>query len=399
MSNKRNNILYYIGQSAYGCVSLIAMGTIFQTFMLECGISEANVSVCVSVIQVAQTVSMLLMAKFAENIKNIFLSLAICLFAQVLPLGAMLFICINTGLSVGFKYVLLFATGLILSLFMGVYSILSYKQPYHIMKITEFGKHTALAGVVSGVLCTVVSAVISFALKRFEYFGTMTTVCIFGIVLAIVSGASNFGFVPLEAKENKKNTQKINILRYKPFYQLLIPNIFRGVSMGIFNLTAVIGYHCRILDMATATLLVTLSQIAAIISCLSYAYFAFKRKNGIICLISSGIMVIFLPLMTISKSSLMFVVFYFLGFFFINHISNAVPVIVAENVDYNCIGQYTAWRMALFTGGVAIGGALVPLLLKFVGGTFTLLICGIIMLPCGIGYYLFERQCRKEAGY
>ncbi len=397
MSNKRNNFLYYIGQSAYSCVSLIAMGTIFQTFMLESGISEANVSVCVSAIQVAQTVAMLLMSKPAENVKNIFLSIAICLFAQVLPLGAMLFICINTGLSVGFKYVLLFATGLILSVFMGIYSILSYKQPYHIMKISEFGKHTALAGVISGILCAVVSAVISLVLNRFEYFGTMTVVCILGIVLAVVSGGSNFGFVPIEVKENKKTAQKINILRYKPFYQLLIPNIFRGVSMGIFNLTAVIGYHCDILDKATAALLVTLSQIAAIISCLSYVYFASKRKSGIICLISSVVIVIFLPLMTISKSSLMFAVFYFLGFFFINCITHAVPVIVAENIDYNCIGQYTAWRMSLYTGGVAIGGALVPIMLKSVGGTLTLLICGIIMLPCGIGYYLFERQCRKKA--
>ena len=136
MKNSRNIVLFYLGQAGYGCVSLIAVGTIFQTFMLECGISEANVLVCVSAIQVVQTVSMLLLAKFAENIKKIFLSIAVCIFAQVLPLGAMLFICLNTGVSVGFKYMLLFATGLILSLFMGLFNILLYKQPYHIMEIT-----------------------------------------------------------------------------------------------------------------------------------------------------------------------------------------------------------------------------------------------------------------------
>ncbi|MBQ4120133.1 MAG: hypothetical protein IJD45_07075 [Clostridia bacterium] len=399
MSNIRNIVLYYIGQAAYGCVSIMAMGTIFQSFMIECGISEAKVSICVSVIQIVQTLTMLLMSKFAENIKKIFLSVAICLFAQVLPLGAMLFICINDGVSIGIKYVLLFATGLILSFFVGIYSVLSYKQPYHIMKITDYGKVTALAGVISGVLCTLVSAVISFALNGSPYFSTMISVCVFGILLAVVSGAVNFGYVKLDVNQSQKSTKKINIFRYKPFYKLLIPNISRGISMGIFNLTAVIGYHCGILDTATAALLVTISQIAAIISCLTYAYFASRRKNGIICLVSSVVLVMVLPLMTIGQSSLMFKLFYFFGFFFINHITNAVPVIVAENVDYNCIGQYTAWRMALFTGGIAIGGALVPLLLKFVGGTLTLLICGIIMLPCGIGYYSFERQCRKEAGY
>ena len=397
VSNKRNTILYYICQAGYGCVNLIALGTIFQTFMLECGISEANVSVCVSVIQVVQTVSMLSLAKFAENVKNIFLSVAISLFAHTLPLGAMLFISVNNGVSVGFKYILLFATGLILSLFMGIYNILSYKQPYHIMKISEFGKHTALAGVISGILCALVSALISFALNCYEYFDTMTVVCVLGIILAMVSGFANFGFIPIEVKENKKTAQKIDIFRYKPFYQLLMPNIFRGISMGIFNLTAVIGYHCNILDKANAALIVTLSQIAAIVSCFTYVYFASRRKSGFICLTSSLLILLFLPLMTISKSSLMFALFYFLAFFFINYISNAVPVIVAENIDYECIGQYTAWRMALYTGGIAIGGALVPILLNFVGGTLTLLICAILMLPCGIGYYLFERQCRKKA--
>lgn len=399
MSNSRNIILYYIGQAAYGCVTLMAMGTIFQSFMLECGISETKVSLCVSVIQIVQTLTMLLMSKFAENIKNIFSTVAICLFAQVLPLGAMLFICINNGVSVESRYILLFASGLILSFFMGIYSILCYKQPFHIMNISEYGKVTALMGVISGILCTAVSGAISFALKGSPYFSTMSIVCIIGIVLAIVSGAVNFGYVKLNVNQSQKADKKINIFRYKPFYKLLIPNIARGISTGIFNLTAVIGYYCNILDTASAALLVTLSQVAAIVSCLTYAYFASKRKSGMVCLVSSIALVILLPFMTVSKSLLMFELFYFLGFFFLNYITNAVPVIVAENVDYNCIGQYTAWRMALFTGGIAIGGALVPLLLKFAGGTLTLLICGILMLPCGIGYYSFERQSRKEAGH
>ena len=85
------------------------------------------------------------------------------------------------------------------------------------------------------------------------------------------------------------------------------------------------------------------------------------------------------------------------GFFFNNYISYGVPVIVAENIDYNCLGQYTAWRMALFTGGVAIGGVLVPILLELIGGSGTLLVSGLAMLPCGVGYYLFDRQCKKKA--
>ena len=65
---------------------------------------------------------------------------------------------------------------------------------------------------------------------------------------------------------------------------------------------------------------------------------------------------------------------------------------VALHVDYNCLGQFTAWRMGIYTLGTAIGGVCVPLFLDLVGGFNTLLIAGITMLVCGVGYYVFDRN-------
>lgn len=395
MKNKNYN-LYYIQSASYSCVNLIAVGTIFQTFMLECGIDEAKVSLCVSIIQLVQTAAMLLLSRFAENIKNVLKAVAVCLFAQLIPLAAMLFICLFNDVSVNLKYILLFGTSLVLSVFMGVYNILAYKQPHHIMKITEYGKVSGQSGVIAGILGALVTTAIAFALKSFSYFGTMTVVCVVGLVLALLSGFVNFIYTPYSPADKNKNAEKINIFRYKPFYQLLAPNFLRGVSTGIFNLIAVIGYHSEILDKSTAAILATLSQIATLASCQTYAFIANKRKSGLICLISSVVMVITLPLMPLSGSSMRFVALYFVAFFFNNYIAYGVPVIVAENIDYNCLGQYTAWRMALYTAGVSLGGILVPVLLEAFGGSGTLLVSGIAMLPCGIGYYIFDRQCKKN---
>lgn len=395
MKNK-NYTLYYLQTAAYSCVNLIAVGTIFQTFMLECGIDEAKVSLCVSIIQLVQTASMLLLSRFAENIKNVLKAVAVCLFAQVIPLIAMFSICLFSGVSVDLKYILLFGTGLILSVFMGVYNILAYKQPHHIMKITEYGKVSGQSGVIAGILGALVTTAIAFAVKSFSYFGTMMVVSIVGIVLALVSGFVNYVYTPFNPSNKNKNAEKINIFRYKPFYQLLVPNFLRGVSTGIFNLIAVIGYHSEILDKSTAAVLATLSQVATLVGCQTYAFIAAKRKSGLICLVSSLVMLIVLPLMPLSGSSIGFVTLYFIAFFFNNYIAYGVPVIVAENIDYNCLGQYTAWRMALYTAGVSIGGILVPVLLGAFGGAGTLLVSGITMLPCGIGYYIFDRQCKKN---
>lgn len=91
-----------------------------------------------------------------------------------------------------------------------------------------------------------------------------------------------------------------------------------------------------------------------------------------------------------------FYILYFVIFLFVNYISISIPVLVAEKIDYNCLGQYTAWRMALFTFGIGAGGVVVPLLLKYVGAIGTLVVCGIAVLPCGIGYYMFERQSKIQ---
>ena len=77
-------------------------------------------------------------------------------------------------------------------------------------------------------------------------------------------------------------------------------------------------------------------------------------------------------------------------------VAYGVPVLVANRIDYRCLGQYTAWRMGLFTLGVALGGACVPALLQWIGPTGTLIVCGVTLLPCGIGYYRFEKDASED---
>ncbi len=393
MKNK-NNILFYLQMATYNCASIIAIGSVFQAFMLESGIDESSVSFCVSTFQIIQTLTTLLLSKWAENIKNVLRAVAVCLWSFIIILSPMLLICIEQNIPVKAKFIILFASGGVFYLIFGIHNILSYKQPHHIMDIKDYGRVSGQSGVYLGILGAVVSAAITLALGRYEYFSTMTVVIIIGIVLSLISGLIGFAYKPIEAKNIIKNTEKINIFRYKPFYQLLIPNFLRGVSTGVINLVAVIGYYCKILDSSTAAVLVTLSQIATLIGCQSYASFAKRNKNGILCLASGVALCITMPLMTAGNTKTLFALFYFITFFFNNYISYAVPVIVAEHIDYNCLGQYTAWRMGLFTLGVSVGGAIVPFLLEAVGATTTLLIGGLAMLPCGIGYYIFEKRQR-----
>ena len=393
---KKNIPLFYLQQVAFSLTQIIAFGTIFCTFMLESGISDTEISLCTSIFQVIQTATMLLVSRLAENKKIVLKGVGICCFSYALVMAAMLFLSINKNVPVNTSYVILLTVGSVVSLFVGLYNVLCYKQPHLIMDIKNYGKIIGQIGVISGLLGIAVSTAMSFLCKNYDYFSVMTFVCIFGIILAVVSGLISFFFIPIDGESVTKSEKSINIFRYKPFYQLFVPNLLRGFSTGIFGLITVIGYHCEILDSAGAVALVTASQIATLLSSQCFSFISQRNKNGILCLVSSIVCLVCFPAITAGGSKTLFIVFYFIAYLFFNFINNAIPVMVALHIDYNCLGQFTAWRMGIYTLGTAIGGACVPILLKWLGSFNTLLIAGITMLVCGVGYYIFDKKATAE---
>lgn len=391
MKNK-NIPLYCIQTVSYTCMHLIAVGTIFQTFLLECGIDEAKVSFCVSAFQVLQTVLMLLISKVAEKIQKVSKWIAVSYYSYLLMLFAMLLLLAKQDFSADTKYIIVFATGIVQSIFIAIVSILTYKQPHHIMDMKHYGSVEGQCGVISGVLGILLTFGMTMALRVFPYSDTMTVVCLFGVMLSLTAGSIGFLYKPVKNKAQTENAQKINIFKYKPFWQLLAPNFLRGFSTGIFNLIPVVGYHCNILDSSTATLLAAASQAASLLSNQTFVFISEKHRNGLLCLISSIGLLAALPTMLLGGTKTVFVICYFIAYWFMAYINVAIPVVVAERIEYNCLGQYTAWRMALYTLGISVGGVLVPTLLNAVNGFGTLLIGGISMLPCGIGYFLFEKN-------
>ncbi|MBR2338650.1 MAG: hypothetical protein IKA63_04210, partial [Clostridia bacterium] len=350
----------------------------------------------VSVLQIAQVTAMLLMSRAADDIKDIRKGVALTLAAFIPFFGVLLFISMGSGMSSHTKYLIIFIVSILLNLALGLYCILAYKLPHHIMNIQDYGKTLGQSGVISGVVCMALSALMPFLLSKCEYFSTMAVLFGVGILMGILTPMLCLKFRTVSESVLPSSAEKINIFRYKPFYQLIIPNFMRGFSTGILNLITVIGYACGILDSSAAAIVVILTQAASLLSCQSYSFLIGKYRGGNLLLVSAVTFCVAISLAVIGKSKWVFFVCYFLAYFFINHTTTGVPVLVANRIEYNCLGQYTAWRMALHTLGVAVGGACVPFLLKCVGAAGTLVVCGVTALPCGIGYYWFEKQVTKQ---
>ena len=156
------------------------------------------------------------------------------------------------------------------------------------------------------------------------------------------------------------------------------------------------GYFFNVIDKVSGGYVVIITNAAVILSCLLYSRITKKGRNGKIILISAVITAIFISLMLVGKSTVMFLVCYSVGYFAINLLAVAIPVQITEIIDYNAIGQYTAWRMMLFTVGTAIGGFLAIPMSENIGGVFTFAFAGLMFLITGIGYFGYELQEKKN---
>ena len=391
---EKNHILFYTYSALYNCAFLIISGSVLQTFMMECGISDTKVSFYVSFVQILQTAIMFISSKRVENTKNIFVSVALCIILQIPLFAVVLYISVTRSVAPDTAFILIMVASFILSIAQGIKNVAIYKLPHHIIDMKDYGKIMGNSGVIIGVLGVVFTGLLTFVMKRLEYFSVMAVFSAIGISFYLVSGWITMNYHKREPEFLGDVTEKINIFKYRPFYILLIPNLLRGFSAGVFGLAAVVGFSEKVLDSVGAALIVTLSQIATIAGCEAYSLFFSRNRNGIITLISSVAFAIILPFSFSGSSKTIFIVVYIIAYVFYNFVNYAVPVIVARNIDYRCLGQYTAWRMGLHTLGTALGSATVPLFLNLFGGTGTMIVCGITLLPCGICYYLFEKKSK-----
>ncbi|MBQ7097286.1 MAG: MFS transporter [Clostridia bacterium] len=368
-------------------VSTVIAGSVLQTFMLEKNISEDSVGLYFSIMQAVQILTMLLLSKQADKMKNIIgpSGVVYLLFAP--------FILVLTGLcffDFGGVLLLIMVFGLVANFSLGLSNILTYKLPYHIMDMKYYGSWTGVAGVLSGVMTLLFSVLLTFLQKKFEYITTMRYIYIATLVATCLAAAVTFSFKKVENNiKISGDNEKISLLKYKRFLWLIAPNLMRGFCSGMIAMTVTIGYFSDLLDNFSASVLLIVAQIAVIVGCLLFTCFAGREK--IMLLIGSAGVLVLLPCM-VMKDTTMFLLMYGIVFVLITIIDNAVPVAVVRLIDYEVAGQYNGGRMLLHTVGTFFASLLCGTLLKTIGPTATLAVAGISQFVSGVWYFWYLRK-------
>ena len=391
---KKNLIINYSKAALYNIASLFLIGGIVQIFLLENGIDAQRVSVFVSVMQVAEISSMVVFSPMFERRKDLF-RLNSRFHLLLLPmLFAMIFCCVAKGTGVQTKYLLVLIGGVITYMGIGLVSFTEYKLPYKIMDMQQYGSISAVQGIIVGITSLTASAIVAKAIDGRDYNGTMLFFLILAVVLILVCSrlVLRFRELNINASMTKNADRKINLLRYKPFYLLIVPNLMRGFATGTFGLFPTIGYHLGMLDSKTATDMVTIGNVAIFATFLFYRRFAKLHKDKELLLFAGSMLLFLMPLSFAGFGRTGFLIIYAVAFIFKTILESVSPIALVPIIDYEIVSQFSAWRVSLYLLGLAVSGLVtIPMIDRF-GILETMILNGVFFVICNLITYVVIRR-------
>ena len=387
-----NRVKYYFHTVLMSLIVMMLSGSVLQTVLIENGIGENGVNVFLSFMQIVQVAAILGFMRFSDSVKKV-IKVSAWTAVLFLPLTAMLtFITLfQKGVVMN---VLLYFFGIVMNVSVGVYNVLSYKLPYHIMPMTLYGKILSRGGMLIGIVCALYSVFISFLQMKAGYYQAMRILYIFTMLFIMGYVIATLRFKEIAFKADTEQTERVNILRYKPFTRLVVPNLLRGFSLGTINIAVTVGYYIGVLDVESAGITVIITNVMTVIGCMAYSITVNKVPDKRILLLTSIFAAVFMVL-SVFGGTKGFLVFYAIAFFFVTVINYAVPVAVTKIVDYSVMGQYSAGRMLLNTVGTAVAGFVCVPLIDLIGALGLMIVAGSAQILSGIGYYIY--MCLTEA--
>lgn len=389
----KNTTKYYGMNVLWNIVLLTTVGAVVQTFLLEIGCSEAFTNVYFSLMQMVQIGVILVFSPLSDSLKNVIRAHA---HGHWLAMPFVLLLLLISCCSVSYSPLVfagLVATGILFYASIGISNVLSYKLPYSIMDMETYGRMIAISGLLSGAVGFGASALLSALQMAFSYRLVMTLAFGATALILLVCIGCMYSLRATHARPTKQVTaRRLNYFTYQPFSRLILPNLTRGFCVGVVAMAVTIGYYFDCLDSRSASVLVILNAVVAAVGSALYPRLSVKIGERRLLLISSVLVFVFLPLMLVWKSTVLFLIFYTVTNFLVNVINYAVPVAVTKIADYEVMGQYSGGRMLLHTAGCTLAGFLCIPLFQLVGGVLTLLIAAAMQLFSGSIYYVYMRK-------
>ncbi|MHB1154463.1 MAG: hypothetical protein ACYCWE_03120 [Eubacteriales bacterium] len=392
-----NYIKFWLRNALYATAILFFGGTVIQTFLMRQGIDSGAVGIYTTLLNAVNVVTAMMFSGIADKNKNIISIISrLMLPVGVCYLGFIPLCLFFTGSPlVTFWTVIILGT--IQSFFIALRTVFEYKLPYRIIIIENYGRLAAADGIISGIFGIISSAVLSFMFGRFPFYPVMLCGFIAAAILTFVSALINntLRVIP-EAENNSAQTLTLidhrsqityikQLIRMPVFARLIPSNFLRGLSSGVFSMTAVIALGSgKFSETGTARLVLALSA-ANLTGSLFFALCSKKIDCRILCLYSSLVMTVFSFILAGNES--MFLILYFIVCMAKIIFDYSVPTLLYQIIPYEIAGSYHAWRLILTTAGTALAATLTGYLILYIPAVFLLIFAAVCQVCSGWVYF------------
>ncbi len=391
-SNKIKSILAY----ALRALSLMcASGTLLQTLLASLGFETRYIYFLSTLMQAANMVVIMLFARWADTGSVIRRAAYTCLASAVLMLGYIP-LCIWRSASMK-AYFLLLGLGIVQQIFSGLYVVCEYKLPYHVYVAEEYGRISAISGLLSSLITLGAGAGISALVVRFDYLSVMVVgFAVSALLMLFTYFLTRTQHSLIDEPEPARNTGNAaprmpvsEIFKTPVFSFLFVPNLLRGFAGGVISVLTTVAFDLGYEEWI-GTAMVSVNSFSALLSCALFGVLATKISSRTI-LAAGSVLIAAMPLLLIPSETIFLAVYavVIFGFTLINYV---VPVFLLTRVDVKIAGPYHAWRMVLNYGGMLAATFLAP----FFSVPLLLALAAVCQLLSGVGYCLYKNRDGKR---
>lgn len=404
LSKEVLNISAYIGMDTLsGMTLLLSTGALWQGLLLHYGLNSAQVGILTSAASIVQAVAMFLNIYITDRVRNPMRTMTLCNLPVIFFFALMTVLCFIG--KTAFVFPLLMGAVILYNFFHGLRGIISYKIPFLVFHMKNYGRITAITGVFINIFTTLASMGIPVILQFWDYARGMQLLFACGILASIGKTVLNAALRPLPDAPASTQTSSgtaplASLLKEKSVRALFLPNFLRGISMGIVGSIALIAAHDYTQDSGELAMLVSAGTVASILGNVLFTVFAKAQMVKTLCLISSIGLCIFSAVLIFPGNWVLFLVIYLLLYICYTIVNSTVPVLVAQFIPYEIIGSYSSLRMMITTAGTAVSSMIVGVLMEHAAtgsSTYTiilLLLCGLTQLYSGLAYYRYVKKER-----
>lgn len=380
---KRNLWMYALKEGAYNAAMPMINGALIQLFLADKGLSSAQIGLFNAITYFSVLGSMVFLSETAERQRDPLHGSAKVIFLQaILYIGlfpAMLF-----KMQITSIFLLTMLIGILQMVLNAIKGIWEYKIPYQIIPLDQYGALMAFAGVMIGVIGIASNYLLSVFIKRGTggnpYF--LCAVITFGLLfftfwcnrrLLIVNDAFK------EYRQRRNRTKELLDLLHSPvFNKFIVPNLLRGITLGITNSMALLALAMGIeaASVAKIPLMFSIGYVAA-----SLLYYILSRWMPLqaVGLLGAGLLcvIIFLP----EGNSVLFLAFTFAAYMGRVVVDFVIPEMVFKMIDPQTSGVYNAWRNILSNVATMITIYVMGLVVDKIHPA-------MILIPCAAAYVI-----------